>query len=133
MTEERTRETGGVTPYLTIKDGRASEASAFYAKAFGAKELFRQPADDGRRLLHCRLELNGGLLMLSDDFQGSPAPAGFTLHLQTEDAQALWDRAIAAGAVETMPLAKQFWGDIYGKVRDPFGVDWSIASTPKSY
>jgi uncharacterized glyoxalase superfamily protein PhnB len=131
MTEERSRETGGIIPYLTIKDGRASEASAFYAKAFGATESFRQPADDGKRLLHCRIELNGAILMLSDDFQNSPDPASFTLHLQVSDAQATWNQAIAAGAVETMPLAKQFWGDLYGKLRDPFGVTWSIASTPK--
>lgn len=136
MADETKGPSGGITPYLTINDGRASEAAAFYVKAFGAVEQFRQPADDGKRLLHCHLVVNGGSVMLSDDFsemQGgvaAPAPAGFTLHLQVADADKVWADAIAAGATPTMPLALQFWGDRYGKLRDPFGHNWSIASTP---
>jgi PhnB protein len=128
---------GGITPYLTIKDGGATKAIAFYVAAFGAKELFRHPADDGKRLLHARVSINGSLLMLSDDFPeyrgGGPAPdpAGVTMHLQVADADALWNRAIAAGAVATMPLADQFWGDRYGRLQDPFGHSWSIAAKSK--
>ncbi len=119
----------GVTPYVTIKDGRAAEAAEFYKQAFGAEEQFRQPAEDGKRLLHCHLMINGASVMLSDDFMSGAAspPAGVTLHLQVPDAQAWWDRALAAGPCEiTMPLAEQFWGDRYGHFKDPFGHRWSI-------
>jgi PhnB protein len=136
MADEPKGAPGGVTPHISINGGRGAEAAAFYVKAFGAVELFRQPAQDGKRLLHCHLSINGGSLMLADDFPemrgGGPAPdpAGFVLHLQVPDADAAWNAAIEAGAVETFPLALQFWGDRYGQVRDPFGVTWSIASTP---
>jgi PhnB protein len=138
MADESTRPTGGVTPHLTIKGGRASDAAAFYARAFGAKEIFRHPADDGKRLMHCHMSLNGGSLMMADDFPeyrggaAAPDPTGVVLHLQVDDADKLWAQAIAAGAVETMALADQFWGDRYGQVRDPFGHSWSIASTLKT-
>jgi PhnB protein len=136
MAEEQSGPANGVTAYLTIRDGRGQEAAAFYARAFGAQELFRHPAEDGKRLMHCSLMINGGPVMLSDDFPemrggaASPEPAGVTLHLQVPDAGAVFSAALAAGAVETMPLALQFWGDLYGKVRDPFGHAWSIGSTP---
>jgi PhnB protein len=126
--------TDGVAPYLTIGDKRAAAAVTFYEKAFGAKAMARMPADDGR-LMHCCIGLNGGWLMLSDAFpeHGHPAkpPAGFALHLQVDDADKWWSRALAAGCEVVMPIAQQFWGDRYGQLRDPFGVVWSIGSTPK--
>src|SRR5580704_17171267 len=73
----------GLTPYLTIRGGRGQEAIRFYARAFGAKEVFRNLADDGQRLLHARVEINGDIVMLSDDFPDmrgggqTPAPAAF--------------------------------------------------------
>jgi PhnB protein len=125
----------GVTPYKTIGGGRAAEAVEFYKQAFGAQERFRQPADDGKRLMHCHLVINGASVMLSDDFgsAGSPAPWGTTLHLQVDDADEWWDRALAAGPCEvTMPLADQFWGDRYGRFKDPYGHPWSIGGPKKS-
>lgn len=123
--------TGGLSPYISVDGGAA--ASEFYQKAFGAKELFRGEAEDGKRLMHCYLEINGGALMLSDFFPewgaAKQAPQAYTLHLQVEDAQAWWKRAIDAGCTVTMPLEDQFWGDRYGKVVDPFGVVWSIAQS----
>ena len=89
------------------------------------------PSEDGKRLMHCNLAINGAFLNLSDDFQDSPAPAGVTLHLQVDDADESAARAVAAGAEITMPFEDQFWGDRYGKVRDPFGHSWSIASKSK--
>jgi PhnB protein len=127
---------GNVIPYLTVKGAKA--AVDFYTRAFGAEELFRQPADDGERLLHARLSLNGGTLMLSDDFPehrgGTTAapPSGVTLHLQVEEPDALWNRAVAAGAEVAMPLADQFWGDRYGQLKDPFGHRWSIGGPIKA-
>ena len=124
----------GVTPYITVGGGRGTEAVEFYKRGLGAQEQFRQPADDGKRLLHCHLVINGGSVMLSDDFSsgGSPPPAGTTLHLQVDDADAWWDRAMAAGPCEvTMPLADQFWGDRYGHFKDPYGHRWSIGGPKK--
>ncbi len=138
MAEPTMGPTSGVTPYLTIKDGAASAAVAFYVRAFGATEVFRHPADDGKRLLHAHLLINGASVMLSDDFpeyrDGVPVgdPAGVTLHLQVADADVIWNQALAAGAVEVLALADQFWGDRYGKIRDPFGHGWSIASRSKT-
>jgi PhnB protein len=122
---------GGVTPYLTIGGGGASEAAEFYKRALGAEEQFRMPADDGKRLLHCHLVINGASVMLSDDFSssGAPPPAGTTFHLQVDDADTWWNRAMAAGPCEvTMPLADQFWGDRYGHFKDPYGHRWSIGA-----
>ena len=124
----------GVTPYLTIGGGRASEAASFYKRAFAAEEQFRMPAEDGKRLMHCHLVINGASVMLSDDFSssGAPPPAGSTLHLQVGDADVWWARAQAAGRCEvTMPLADQFWGDRYGHFKDPYGHRWSIGGPKK--
>jgi len=116
----------GVYPYLTVKGGAA--AVAFYEAAFGARELFRNLGQDGVRIMHSRLEINGDIVMLSDDFSeaGAPDPAGVTLHLQVDDARAWFDRAVAAGASVRMPLEDMFWGDRYGQLTDPFGHSWSI-------
>jgi len=82
--------------------------------------------------MHSHLSLNGGSLMLNDDFPefGSAAspPGSITLHLQVKDADAAWNRALEAGASEKMPLADQFWGDRYGQLTDPFGFTWSIGA-----
>ncbi len=123
----------GVTPHLTIGNGKGEEAVAFYAAAFGATEQFRHMADDGKRIMHCHLSLNGGSLMLNDDFpefagHSASPPASVTLHLQVDDADAWWQRAVDAGAAIRFPIADQFWGDRYGQVTDPFGHTWSIGS-----
>jgi PhnB protein len=126
--------TGGVTPHLAITDNRAHAAIDFYRAAFGAT-LPMEPmlADDGTRIMHAHLIINGGSLMLNDDFpeyRGGPSPSEgpVVLHLQVEDADKWFDRAVAAGATVTMPLADQFWGDRYGQVTDPFGQSWSFGS-----
>ena len=124
----------GLTPYLTNRGDRGEEALGFYGRAFGGATLFRKLADDGRRLLHARVDINGAVVMLSDDFPemrggaAAPAPGGVTLHLQVDDADAWARRAIEAGAELTMPVADMFWGDRYGQVRDPFGHNWSLGS-----
>lgn len=121
----------GVTPHLHI-DGAAAAAD-FYKKAFGAEEPMRMPAEDGKRLMHCHLVINGGNLFLCDYFPehgfAPQTPAGFALHLHVDDVDAWWKRAVDAGCTVEMPLEKQFWGDRYGQVRDPFGVAWTLASS----
>jgi len=85
--------------------------------------------------MHCALKISGDSLMLSDGFpeHGHPAetPAALTLHLQVDDADVWFDRAVAAGCVATMPVTVQFWDDRHGQLRDPFGFTWSIGATPK--
>lgn len=140
MTEEVAAErlgaNTGVTPHLTIRGRRAAQAIDFYVRAFGAEELGRHLAEDGERLMHAHLRVNGGSLMLNDDFpeytgQAAEAPGGVTLHLQVDDADAWWQRALDAGAEVKFPLDNQFWGDRYGQVADPFGHIWSIGGPLK--
>lgn len=126
---------GGVTPYLTVQGG--TDAIDFYKRAFGAEEVMRNMAQDGKRVMHAHLKINGGSVLLSDHFAEhmggpAPAPAGVTMHLQAPDADALWERALAAGAEVKMPLTDAFWGDRYGQLKDPFGHSWSIAATLKT-
>jgi len=137
MADENQGPAGGVTAHLTIAGGRGDEAVKFYENAFGAHEEMRHMADDGKRIMHAHLKLNGGSLMLNDDFPeyrdggDSRPPAGVTLHLQVPDADAAWDKALAAGAKVVFPLENQFWGDRYGQVEDPFGFTWSIGGPVK--
>lgn len=128
----------GVTPHLTIRSNKAADAIDFYERAFDAKELSRHPAEDGVRLMHAHLALNGGALMLHDDFpemmggKAADAPTGVVLHIEVPDADAAWERALAAGATVRFPLDSQFWGQRYGQVEDPFGHIWSIGGPLKS-
>jgi len=129
--------TTGVTPHLRIPDKRAAEAIDWYRRAFEAEEKMRTPADDGERLMHAHVVINNGSVMLHDEFpEYASEPGGkiegVTLHLQVDDADAWYRRAIDAGATPTMPLSDMFWGDRYGQLRDPFGHAWSIGSTPTS-
>lgn len=121
-----------LTPHLVCRD--AAAAIDFYVRAFGAIERFRLPAPDGR-LMHACVQIGDSLLFLFDEMpehgalgpealEGSPV----TIHLQVADADAVFARAVQAGATVAMPLAEQFWGDRYGQVVDPFGHRWSIAT-----
>jgi PhnB protein len=127
--------TGGLTPHIQIGDNRAAEAIDFYVAAFGATEMRRQSASDNDpRLMRAHLHINGASLMLHDEFPEFVDPAeadvaggsGLTLHLQVDDADAWFNRAVTAGARAAMPLEDMFWGDRYGQVVDPFGYRWSI-------
>jgi PhnB protein len=121
-----------VTPYLTVTD--AAKAVDFYRQAFGAEELFRMTAPDGERLAHAELQIGGAKLMLADSFPewGSPPPArdgaGVGVHLYVKDVDAVMAAAEKAGARVTMPAMDAFWGDRYGKLLDPYGVTWSVAT-----
>ena len=131
--DENQGPSAGITAHLTIRDGKATEAIGFYTAAFGAEKAMEPfMADDGTRIMHAHLLLNGGHLMLNDDFPeygGAATPPGsIALHLQVSDADAAWNRALEAGATEKFPLADQFWGDRYGQVTDPYGFTWSIGA-----
>jgi PhnB protein len=124
----------GPTPQLVVDD--ADRAIRFYREAFGADELVRNHAPDGR-IMHSELLVFGGRLLVIDDFEPdsvtSPTRLGGTtirLHLYVPDVDSVYRRAVEAGASSLMEPEDAFWGDRYAIVRDPFGHQWSIA-TPK--
>ena len=121
-----------ITPYITVKG--AAKAIEFYKEAFGATEEARLPGPDGR-LMHAAVKIGDSQVMLVDEMpewgalgpkslKGSPV----TIHLYVDDVDAFVARAVSAGAKVTMPVADQFWGDRYGKLEDPFGHHWSVAT-----
>lgn len=120
----------GVIPYLAFS-GRAAEALAFYERAFGATGTATMPdQSDPARLMHGQTYINGGAVMLTDHMGGDaaggpPLPSGH-LQLVVSDGKAWWDRALAAGCTVVMPYERQFWGDEWGLLRDPFDVRWGI-------
>lgn len=122
-----------LTPSLTVKD--AAVAIDFYGRAFGAVEVSRATAPDGKRVWHCELQIGDSRLMLMDEFpeHGGHAPAasgavGFSIWLYVDDVDAVFERAVAAGARAAMPVNDAFWGDRFGGLVDPFGHNWSIAT-----
>jgi PhnB protein len=121
-----------ITPHLVCAG--AAEAISFYAKAFGAVEKMRVPGPGGK-LMHACVQIGDSQLFLVDEFPewGAIGPKALpsspvTIHLQVEDADASFAKAVAAGCTVTMPLDDAFWGDRYGSVKDPFGHSWSIAT-----
>jgi PhnB protein len=119
-----------ITPGLVCKD--AARAIEFYKKAFGAKERMRMPTPDGK-IGHAELQIGDSIFFLGDEFpqMGTVAPTGpqsVSLFVYVEDVDAVFKRAVAAGARVDMPVTDQFWGDRYGKLTDPFGHHWGIAT-----
>ncbi len=121
-----------LTPHIVVKG--AAKAMDFYKKAFGAEEISRHAMPDGT-ILHALMRIGDSMLMLNDEFpqMGAKGPSTIggtpvTLNLYVQDADKVWQQALAAGAKATMPIADQFWGDRYGIVTDPFGHAWSIAT-----
>lgn len=117
--------TRGVIPYLDM-GGRSLEAAAFYEKAFGAKRIGHVPGQTEGRVAHCQIEINGGTMMMTDYRDTMAPPDGLHLQIVASDAEERWNRAVDAGCEIVMPFEMQFWGDRWGLVRDPFGVQWGF-------
>jgi PhnB protein len=123
-----------VTPYLSVHDGEA--AIEFYKKAFGAQEVTRMPAEDGKGVGHADLLLFGRLhIMLADEhpaigFRGPRTLGGspVLLHMYVEDVDAVVEQAVAAGAKVVRPVKDEFYGDRSGGIEDPFGHQWHLAT-----
>ena len=126
-------------PHLCVNG--AIDAIEFYKKAFGATEVMRMPADDGKRLMHAHLVINGAVVFLMDDFPEHRGQHGnikifpateiggtpIKIHLEVPNCDEAVKRAEAAGAKVTMPPWDAFWGARYAEVSDPFGLAWSFA------
>jgi PhnB protein len=119
-------------PYLAVRG--AAQAIEFYKKAFDAKEIDRMTMPDGR-IGHAELKFADCTIMVNDEFPemggksaetlgGSPV----TLMLYVEDVDAVFQRAIAAGATAKQPPEDMFWGDRFSRLVDPFGNNWSLAT-----
>ncbi len=122
-----------ITPQLTVRD--ASRAIEFYKRAFGAEEVMRMPAPDGKSIMHAELKIGDSMIFLSDEFpvMGCRSPQSLggvagSLHIYVEDVDAAFARAVAAGAQVRMPVTDMFWGDRYAKIADPFGHEWGVAT-----
>jgi uncharacterized protein YndB with AHSA1/START domain/uncharacterized glyoxalase superfamily protein PhnB len=119
----------GVIPYVVQES--ADAAIECYVRAFGARMVGEAARDEAGRIMNVALEINGGILMMMDQLpecgvNPTAAGQGNTLQLVVRDGQGWWDRAVAAGCTVTMPFAPQFWGDRYGRLKDPFGLEWAI-------
>lgn len=121
-----------LTPHLVCAD--AAAAMDFYARAFGAVEVSRLPAPNGK-VMHGSMRIGDSMLMLVDEtpawgtlgplaLKGSPV----TIHVYVDDVDAAFARAVGAGATAKMPVTDMFWGDRYGMVTDPYGHLWSMAT-----
>lgn len=129
-----------VTPHLIVRG--ADKAIDFYKKAFGAKELSRCPGPNGKTM-HAEIQIGNSHVYMCEECpdMGAKSPQAYngstvTIHLYVEDVDSSYKKAVAAGATATMPVSDMFWGDRFGKLKDPFGHDWSIAThkedlTPK--
>jgi PhnB protein len=123
-----------ITPHIVVRN--AAEAAVWYSRVFGAAERGRLQVPDGR-LMQVELRFGDSAVMVADEFPEtgvlSPLSVGGTatvLHFTTDDAGAVWDRAVAGGAEIRQPLQEAFWGELYGQITDPFGHRWGIRPAP---
>jgi PhnB protein len=121
-----------VTPYLCIRD--AAAAIEFYKRAFGATQSICL-TEPGGRVAHAELSIDGARIMLADEYPelGVVSPdtlsgSAVTIHVYVDDVDAVFDRAVAAGARVIRPVTDQFYGDRSGKIIDPFGHGWDLAT-----
>jgi PhnB protein len=119
------------TPYIVVND--AARAIDFYQRAFGAIEVVRLTAADGR-VAHCEIKIGDASIMIADEWKdvGASSPAALggcpvIIHLEVDDVDALARRAIAAGAKVIFPVQDQFYGERAGRLQDPFGHMWLLS------
>lgn len=122
-----------ITAGLVVRGGK--KAIEFYKTAFGAQVLDVMYGPDGQSVMHAELKIGDTKIYVGDEnpemgavspqaLNGSPV----SLNIYTEDCDAMYKRAVGAGATVKMPLENMFWGDRYGKITDPFGHHWGIAT-----
>ncbi len=120
-----------VTPALVVRD--AAQAIEYYKRAFGATEVSRLEAPGGK-IGHAELKIGDSRIMLADEFPMGPrAPQSLggttvSLHIYVQDVDQAFTRAVQAGGKSEMQPQDMFWGDRYGKLTDPFGHSWGLAT-----
>jgi uncharacterized glyoxalase superfamily protein PhnB len=121
-----------ITPNLVCRN--ADGAIEFYKSVFGATELMRMPGPGGK-IMHSELKIGNSILFVNDEFAQSnadapvrPGASCVSLFLYVEDVDSVFNRAVGAGAKVDMPLQDMFWGDRFGKISDPSGHSWSLAT-----
>jgi PhnB protein len=120
-----------VTPGLTCRN--AAQAIELYKKAFGATERSRMASPDGK-IMHAEIQIGDSMIFLADEYPGMSAapsegaPPSHAIYLYVQDVDSVYKQAVAAGCKEAMPVADMFWGDRFGKVVDPFGHHWNLAT-----
>jgi PhnB protein len=121
-----------ISTYLAVED--AARAIDFYKQAFGATERGRMDGPDGK-IAHAEIQFGDSVVMFSDQFEQStckpPKELGGTsaaMFVYVDDVDAFVDRAVEAGATVVSPVEDMFWGDRFGKLSDPFGHEWQIAT-----
>ena len=121
------------TPNITVKD--ASKAIDYYKKVFGAQEMVRMPGPGGQGVMHAEIKIGDSIIMLADEMPGmgqkSPQSLGGhtgSIYLYVDDADSVYAKALASGGTGRGPMQDMFWGDRVGRVADPFGHEWSIAT-----
>ena len=121
-----------VTPYLCVRD--CAKAIDFYKRALGAAEISRMSGPGGG-VMHAEIKIGDSRIMMSDEFPQSgvksPQSLGATttqLHIYVEDCDKVFQQAVSAGCKADMPPTDMFWGDRYGKLTDPFGHAWGVAT-----
>jgi PhnB protein len=124
-----------ITPQLTLDN--AAQTIEWYKKALGATELNRSAGPDGK-IMHAELRIGDSRFMVNDTMPGAKGPKAFggspaSLWVYVNDSDALFNRAVAAGATVQMPLADQFWGDRGGAFADPEGYTWWIATRKEDF
>ena len=127
-----------VTPYLIVSP--CDKACDFYMKAFDAKDVMRMTDPSGKMMLHAELKIGDSLIFLADEFpqMGGHGPAHYkgtpvALHLSVPDVDVVFERAVKAGCKPIMPPMDMFWGDRFGKLEDPYGHQWSVATHKVDY
>jgi PhnB protein len=120
------------TPYLILND--ATRALDFYKRAFGAQELMRMDGPNGK-IAHAEIKIGDSVIMLGDEMPGAPCRSPQSLGgttcgvmLYVDNVDAIFNQAVGAGAQVDTPVADMFWGDRYGRLKDPFGHSWSVAT-----
>jgi uncharacterized glyoxalase superfamily protein PhnB len=119
-----------VTPQLIVEG--ATEAIAFYQKAFGAEEITRAPDPSGQKIWHCALKIGNAQIFVNDNFpEMGSQPTKTDLWIYSDRVDAAFKRAVDAGCTVTMPLSDMFWGDRMGGLSDKWGNRWMLAQRVK--
>ncbi|GLJ26889.1 hypothetical protein SUGI_0526000 [Cryptomeria japonica] len=133
-------------PHLIVEAPKAADAIQFYKRAFGAEEVAkslhpkRKAEQELPLILHAHLKFGAAEVMVCDETEETGAEVksplnlkgtSAILHLETDDAESAFERAVEAGATVTEHIAEKPWGQLYGKVKDPYGFVWSIATPTK--